>query len=73
MVFNVQYSEDHPFGGRSASDVLGISAPYDENRIRDLGITNTVDDPNSSLRITYMEVLCDEDHTTCTEMTLQKV
>ena len=54
MVFNVQYSEDRPFGGRKTSEYLGINGPCDENRMRNLGIIATVGDLNNSLVIIYM-------------------
>ena len=54
MVFNVQYSEDHPFGGCKTSDYLGINGPYDENRMRHLRIVTTVGDLNHSSGIIYV-------------------
>ena len=48
MVFNVQYSEDRPFGGWKTSEYLGINGPYDENRMRNLRIATTVGDLNNS-------------------------
>ena len=54
MVFNVQYSEDRPFGGRKTSEYLGIHGPYDENRMRNLRIITTVGDLNNSSGIIYV-------------------
>ena len=54
MVFNVQYSEDHPFRGWKTSEYLRISEPYDENRMHNLRITTTVGDLNNSSGIIYV-------------------